>query len=95
MIIISLIPLSYIIGIIISKITFEEILTKKKWFKNWYYLCAIIPLSIALNTEAYIFILCLINYIKSGNDLLTKKSIASIILDNIIFLILGALSLYL
>jgi hypothetical protein len=84
-----LIPLSYIIGIIISKITKEEIIIRKKWFKNWTYLTALIPLTVAINSTLCIITICIINYLKSSNDYLTKVPIKNILIENLIFLAVG------
>ncbi|MFA5303613.1 MAG: hypothetical protein WC393_03695 [Candidatus Nanoarchaeia archaeon] len=89
MLITLLIPLSYIIGTIISRITKDEIIIRKTWFKNWFYLLALIIPSLLIGDEFTIIILSIINYIKSSFDLTYKKTFKSIILWNILLLIIG------
>lgn len=90
-----LIPLSYIIGLIISNIAKDEILIRKKWFKSWPILTSLIPLTIAVSSNLCIIALCAINYIKSSNDFLIKASAKRIIAENLIFLAAGIVASYL
>ncbi|MFA5333492.1 MAG: hypothetical protein WC376_03275 [Candidatus Nanoarchaeia archaeon] len=84
-----LIPLSYLIGWIISKITKEELIIRKNWLKNWSYLFALIIPSLLIGDEFTIIFLSIINYIKSSFDLIYKTSFKSIILWNLLFLAIG------
>jgi hypothetical protein len=84
-----LIPLSYMIGIIISGIAKDEILIRKEWFKNWAYLTALIPLTLAFDSNICIITICAINYLKSSNDYLIKAKFWRIIAENLLFLAAG------
>ena len=88
-----LIPLSYIIGIIISKFTKEELLIRKNWLKNWIYLLFFMIPAILLGDDTAILMICILNYIKSSYDLIYKTPIKAVILWNIIFILSGIIIL--
>ncbi|MDD4353751.1 MAG: hypothetical protein PHN56_04815 [Candidatus Nanoarchaeia archaeon] len=86
-----LIPLSYLIGYIISKITKDELIIRKKWLTYWPYLIALIPLALLINSTLCIITISLINYLKSSYDLIYKIKCKNLIFENLIFLITGLL----
>jgi hypothetical protein len=88
-----LIPISYIIGIIIAKITKEELIIRKNWLKKWKYLLLTTIIFFFIDKNLSIIMLCLTNYVKATKDLIFKTKIKQIIINNIIFLASGIILL--
>ena len=81
-----MVPLSYLLGIIISKFTKEELMIRKKWLKNWPYLTALIPLTLAFDSTLCLITISIINYFKASHDFIFKTKCKRRILENLLFL---------
>jgi len=84
---ILLTPLSYILGLIISHITKEEIMIRKKWFNNWPYLLILMPLALLVNSDLGVIVISLVNYAKASKDYLKKVGMKKVLVENLLFIL--------
>jgi len=87
-----LIPLSYATSWIISKITKEELLIRKKWLTYWPYLLIIVPFAYFMDITACIITISAINYLKSSHDYIYDTRILRILIENLVFAAAGMLA---